>query len=268
MRNYQSHLATQRSVKMIDHDIATDEEIIKYCSNENEKREVLYQVRGGGRVIKLSEKAIVKIGYGISMQELENQQRARQLIDPEVVKIPEVYRFIQHGDIGYIIMEYVSGVAAETVDRALRDERILTILDHFAHVTDNIAGPLAGGVATGRLWSEYEKFVPTSINDITKYINRRLRIRKRRTSFKGKQLVLVHADLKDDNLAWQNDGRAHLLDWESAGFYPRIFEYCALRLINDKSAQHIADIFPLTEDDKALADDVFCAWNLEQNYYL
>lgn len=46
-------------------------------------------------------------------------------------------------------------------------------------------------------------------------------------SFQDCELVLSHLDIAPRNIIWQDDGTIRLIDWQSAGFYPRLFEFWA-----------------------------------------
>ena len=48
--------------------------------------------------------------------------------------------------------------------------------------------------------------------------------------FCGSELILCHLDIVLRNFLLLRDGSISLLDWASAGFYPRIFEECVLRI--------------------------------------
>jgi hypothetical protein len=50
-----------KTVMALDHETATNEEIALYCSNNNPNNEVLCCVGGGTLVLKMSDKAAVKV---------------------------------------------------------------------------------------------------------------------------------------------------------------------------------------------------------------
>jgi hypothetical protein len=56
------------------HDTATNNEIIAYCLNPN--RLLLSGAAYGNKVIKLSDKAVVKFGIGVKEEEANNQRKA------------------------------------------------------------------------------------------------------------------------------------------------------------------------------------------------
>ena len=90
-------------------DQATDDEIIQHCLRSNPHRDVISELDGGLSIIRISEDAIVKCGFGVSQYEAVNQQRAYEILDPAIIRIPRVYRFFINGLDGYIIMEYING---------------------------------------------------------------------------------------------------------------------------------------------------------------
>ncbi|PSN59015.1 hypothetical protein BS50DRAFT_509324 [Corynespora cassiicola Philippines] len=88
---------------------ATEDEIIQHCSRSNPGRNIISEFEGGLSVIRISENAVVKCGMGVTKFEANNQQRAHAILDPEIIRIPQVYRFFANGLDGYLIMEYVNG---------------------------------------------------------------------------------------------------------------------------------------------------------------
>jgi thiamine kinase-like enzyme len=89
-------------------------------------------------------------------------------------------------------------------------------------------------------------------------------------SLDGYELVLCHLDLASRNVVWLDDGSLGLLDWESAGFYPQFFEWCALRVNwwgRGDLADRLLDAFPkLTSDEMVQAEYLLRAWSFFQKY--
>jgi len=50
------------------------------------------------------------------------------------------------------------------------------------------------------------------------------------------KLVLCHLDIAPRNILWldEDDGALCIVDWASAGYYPRIFEWCSLDILRGK----------------------------------
>lgn len=47
----------------------------------------------GEKVVRISENLVIKHGRLVMKEEVRNQQRAFQLVEPNVVSIPRVYNF-------------------------------------------------------------------------------------------------------------------------------------------------------------------------------
>ncbi|KAH7350660.1 hypothetical protein BKA65DRAFT_535790 [Rhexocercosporidium sp. MPI-PUGE-AT-0058] len=73
-------------------------------------------------------------------------------------------------------------------------------------------------------------------------------------SFVKYPLVLCHLDLAPRNLVWLADGSVSILDWSSAGFYPRFFEVCMLKIMECAHGSYELDLIErmvkLTEDEE------------------
>ena len=200
----------------------------------------------GTKVIRYSEDAVIKCRpyaatfsgtivpmdnckAAASQNEAIIQNIARQLIDPSIVRIPKVYRFFLHGDHSYIVMEYIRGRIPRVEDFPKLIPKIARLMAHMATVNGHVCGPLGGGYSHGVLW-ESEDVMFQNLSDMEDFWNSRLIPAKdgtARVSFEGLRLVLCHLDIAPRNILLLDDGSFCLLDWESAGFYPRFFEFCA-----------------------------------------
>lgn len=104
-------------------------------------------------------------------------------------------------------------------------------------------GPVDGEYTDGGMFTE-EQIEIEDLADLEKYCNDRIcgydgvPIRERmwwpeipRTpvQFQTKRLVFTHCDVRWSNILFcEDDGSLVLLDWKSAGFYPRTFERATL----------------------------------------
>ena len=48
---------------------------------------------------------------------------------------------------------------------------------------------------------------------------------------KNFDLVLCHLNVAPRNILWLEDGSICFVDWEAAGFFPRLFEVCRQRIL-------------------------------------
>lgn len=71
---------------------STNMELIKYCANPPPES-ILGGAPFGNKVVRISDQAVVKFGVGVTKAEAVNQIEVYKLVDPEVVRIPKVYRY-------------------------------------------------------------------------------------------------------------------------------------------------------------------------------
>ncbi|OCL07946.1 kinase-like protein [Glonium stellatum] len=249
------------------YDTATNDEIVQHCLRSNPDRNVISELEGGLSIIRISEDAIVKCGLGVTEFEARNQQQAYKMIDPAIIRIPRVYRFFAHGYTGYIVMEYVNGQSLSTVeDPNIYLEAMVKVLKHFEKMQHDKPGPFHGGLAYGQLWLDYDLIAPTTISDVEEYYNRRQLKALPNLNLKAFPLVFCHLDIAPRNILVLQDGSLCLVDWATAGFYPRLFERCALNLNIEKDDDWITKLLQqlddLDEGEKSQAR------LLEQAYYL
>ncbi|KAH8727388.1 kinase-like domain-containing protein [Phaeosphaeriaceae sp. PMI808] len=250
----------------LQYDIATNEEIVQYCLRSNPGRDVISEFEGGLSVIKISEAAVVKCGFGVTHLEAQNQLQAYEIIDPTIIRIPRVYRFFTHGLAGYIIMEYIKGQPLSSVgDPASYLQAVAHVLKHFEQVLGDKPGPFHGGLAHGQLWLD-ESIAPATISDIEEYFNQRQLKLLPKLKLASYPLVFCHLDIAPRNIMVLEDGSLCLIDWATAGFYPRLFERCALRLNTRKKDDWNAQLLELLDilDEGEMSQ----AQLLEQAYYL
>jgi serine/threonine protein kinase len=212
------------------HETATEEELVSQCAWSNPTREVLHELQGGHSVVKISKDVAVKYGFGITEDEAKNQMQAYTLIDQTIIRVPQVYRFFTHADIGYIVMEYMDGELLNSTENSLTCDSIVRALTHFSHIQNDHPGPLGGGTARGLLWIHGDWISPTSTDDIEHYFNTRQLQTHQKLNLNEQPFVLCHLDIAPRNILKLKTGELCFLDWASAGFYPRFFEICAMRL--------------------------------------
>jgi thiamine kinase-like enzyme len=87
------------------------------------------------------------------------------------------------------------------------------------------------------------------------WLNHRLPDVEAKLALEKYPLVLCHLDLAPRNMIRLEDGSLCLLDWKSAGFYPRFFEVCILSIAEYTHGQYELDLISwmaeLTEDEEA-----------------
>lgn len=198
--------------------------LISFCRSCSETQ-LIGGSKYGSRVIKVSDDLVVKFGPGISSHEAFNQMKARELVDARIVQIPRVHRFCtDNSGWGYILMDIVKGEMIDSISEH-HVEKIASVLQHFSSITANRPGSLSGGPSTGILWPDTNDLTITDVSQIEEWFNSRLFEGQGRVTFQPCDLVLCHLDIVPRNIIWTGNDNICLLDWASAGLYPRIFEY-------------------------------------------
>nr|OQO31367.1 hypothetical protein B0A51_03362 [Rachicladosporium sp. CCFEE 5018] len=200
-------------------------EVIEICRSPS--REVLSAADTDPEVVRLRGFAI-KHG-SVDVSEFRTQREAYRLVDPDILKIPQVYTFFQQDEEGFLVMEHVPGRTVSTLD----SRSVAAVADALIHLhgfTGSTPGPVSGGTSKGLLWDNDEPIDFTSKDHLEEHLNRRLIHTARRIDLSDCELSFTHLDPVPRNIRFTHDGRACLLDWGSAGYYPRWLERCALRL--------------------------------------
>lgn len=250
-------------------DTATDDEIVQHCSRSNVNRNVISEIEGGLSVIKISENAVIKYGMGVTRFEAYNQQRAYETLSPAIIRVPQVYHFFVSGlnGFGYLIMEYIDGQTMTSVkDPDLYLERMAEVLRCFEQIRQETPGPFHGGVAFGQLWLDYDPIAPTTVSDIEEYYNQRQLKRRSHLKLTSYPLIFCHLDIATRNILVLEDDSLCLIDWNSAGFYPRLFERVALEINIRKENDWNARLLRLLDDLDAV--EKVQAQLLKEAYYL
>jgi thiamine kinase-like enzyme len=250
---------------------ATEQEIIRHCLRSNPSREVISELAGGISVIRLPEDAVVKCGFGVSHFEAVNQQRAYEILDPSIIRVPQVYRYFAKEDNGYLIMEYMNGQPISSVaDPDTYLKPMAEVLKYFEKLQRARPGPFHESIAFGQLWLDYDPIAPTSISDIEDYYNKRQLKNSTQLNLAGYSLVFCHLDIAPRNILVLKDGSLCLVDWNSGGFYPRLFERSALainvRKKNDWNTKLLGLLDKLEEGEKSQARLLERAYYLGQKY--
>lgn len=131
-------------------------------------------------------------------------------------------------------MEHIHGVIIDPLEESTLIQRIAKIISYFETLRSTIPGSLGGGYTRGLLFSDAEDLRFESTNTLQAWFNSRLHAHQSQLSLRNFELVLCHLDIAPRNIIWQDDGSVCLLDWASAGFYPRIFEFCAQSIVEGR----------------------------------
>jgi len=248
------------------------EEIIAYCANPPSDQ-VLGGAPYGNKVVKLADSTAVKFGIGVKKDEAENQSRAYDLVDSSVVRIPRVYRFFSDKrGLGYIIMEYVDGRIIDPLEDVMLIRRIACVLAHFATLRGYVPGALSGGPSRGLIFPDTESLIFSSTQVMEKWFNSRLFEHQTKLSLQSCELTLCHLDIAPRNILWLDNGDICLIDWASAGYYPRLFEFCTQWIREGMDGKFnaliIDSIKSLPDHEMAQKAPLLQAWRNTQKYSL
>lgn len=187
---------------------------------------VVSHTLGGNRVVKHPEHDIVvKYGRGVIREEAEAQRHALTILDPAIVYVPQVYGFFydDKGQIGHLIMEKVDGLPVEG-DCHTHITAIGAAVNHLQSLSRAFPGPLHSGEPQGVLWENGSPVTNNKVQDLEAWINM---WQDESISLQGEKFVLCHLDTALKNMLYMHSGQICLLDWASAGYFPRYFEVAA-----------------------------------------
>ncbi|RDL37206.1 uncharacterized protein BP5553_04639 [Venustampulla echinocandica] len=241
-----------------EHDNLSNSDIVQHCLDPN--REIVGGALYGNLVVKLSEEVVVKFGRGVSAEEADNQRKAFELLDSSIVRVPQLYRYFTWSENdalppnGFLVMEFVHGQVFESA-HSRQINQIVKILSYFSTIQSQRPGPLQTGVSRGLLWEENGEPAFKTVKQMERWLNFRLPDVESKLALEEFPLVLCHLDLAPRNIIWLEDGSVCLVDWASAGFYPRFFEVCLLKVMQHSHGDYELTLMErmekLTEDEEA-----------------
>ncbi|KAJ9622148.1 hypothetical protein H2204_011655 [Knufia peltigerae] len=207
--------------------LSPDAEIIEWCKRARPDH-LLSNPISGNKVLRLNESLVVKFGVLLSEDETRSQMKAYEILDPAIVRVPRVHRYFQDSEsLGYIIMDYMEGEQKDAVNTTDQVRDMSRILQHLASHKSQKPGPLGGGPSSCLLFRASDDATFASVEDLEAWFNMRLFDRAGQVSFQQMELVLCHLDLFPRNILWLDGQPPCVLDWATAGFYPRLFERCS-----------------------------------------
>jgi hypothetical protein len=212
------------TLKPLGHEDLSDLEIAQRCADPHRQL-----VGAATNVVRLSDNVVVKFGWNVTAEEACNQRRAFELLDRNIVRVPQVYHnfSLSNGqglpDSGYIVMEYIHGkvLGEDETPSNEQVERLAHILQYFSTLQGDRPGPLGGGASHGLLWEENGKPVFKNVQQVERWLNLRLPDVDSKLSLVKYPLILCHLDLAPRNVVWLADGSVSILDWCSAGRFTR-----------------------------------------------
>lgn len=247
-------------------------ELISYCMNPLPDS-ILGGTPYGNKVIKVSSQAVIKFGFGVTEAEAFNQSGVHKLVDPQVVRIPKVHRYFSASEgRGYIVMDFIEGKVIEPLEDPKKVMKIARIVDHLASFDREVPGPLHHGPPAALLFLDEAEYSFDGVDDLEAWWNRRLLPGDPSLCLQNFELVLCHLDIAPRNILWEDGQPPCMIDWASAGYYPRFFEFCAQRMIEGKEGQFntllLNAMTKLERVQFLQITPLLRAWSNIQRYYL
>lgn len=241
-------------------DYISDTEIIRLCKQATPDL-LLGHPLSDTKVLKLNEKLAVKFGFLLDEDEARNQAKAYEILDPGIVRVPRVYRYFKGLDkYGYIVMDYMEGETKASITESDQICAMSQILEHFNSIKSPKPGPLIGGPSYCFLFGDSDPPTFSSLEDMENWFNVRLLDPGAKISFAGLDLVFCHLDLFPRNILWLDCHPPCVVDWSSAGFYPRIFERCSQLITQQPEQNRVILDQTLSQFESVQVDLVLKAW--------
>lgn len=193
----------------------------------DDSREIISRDGAYPEVIRVGHYAI-KFGR-VHAGEAYNQQMAFSLLDPAIIRIPQVYDYFCINDCGFLVMEFVDGRHPKPAEFRDVVPKVAKCLEYMHRFARPLPGPFLPGVSRGIIWTDEQELVFPSKAFLAGYLNSRLLNGTGAFNLNDTQMVLCHLDFAPRNILLEGS-QLWLLDWESAGYYPRAFEYCSIRM--------------------------------------
>lgn len=103
-----------------------------------------------------------------------------------------------------------------------------------------VPGPFPRSPPCGLLFSPDDgEAIFADVKDLEQWWTWRLLPGEPAAQLQGLGLVLCHLDVAPRNIVWRDSEAPCLIDWASAGYYPRIFGFCTQLIIEGKDGRFI-----------------------------
>jgi serine/threonine protein kinase len=237
---------------------ASNDELILWCGEAR----FIHRGECFRGVVQPASTVVIKIGSDVTEEEARNQTYAYEQLKGTDLQVPQVYRYFSRGEgpfqKGYLMMEYIPG---RTMEKCMtddgRDEVHQIYAQHICRAANTLSkiavpplqppGPVGGGKPCGYLFQDGYRAEFELIQQMNDWLNERLLLTQDPSSKIHKcidiheqartgnltfqnAISMVHGDLAPRNFIIKDDGTLALLDWDSAGFYPKVFEFFCCRV--------------------------------------
>jgi hypothetical protein len=147
---------------------SSESDLIAYYANP-QVNHVLGGTPSGNKGVRISSLAVIKFGIGVTRDEADNQAKAYELVNHEIIRMPQVYRFFT--DVrgrGYLVMEFMDGEVIEPPETLAEFAKIARVLGYLATFRGDVPGTLGGGPSCGLLFPDTDVVRFGSMEDIEK----------------------------------------------------------------------------------------------------
>lgn len=153
------------------------------------------------------------------------------------------------------MMENSHGKLLSSIEEPDQIAQLAKIMSNFLSIHGQIPGPFETGAAHGLLWEEAGEPSFKSTEHMERWLNHRLLPGCPTMSFQNFSLVMCHLDVAPRNLLYLADSSVCIIDWATAGFYPRFFEVCMLHINNNSRDGKFEELLleamdPLTSEEE------------------
>ena len=244
-------------------------EIIQRCLQAAFPEEHLGGQEYGNKVLRLDAEVVVKYGVGVTKDEVINQEIARELLDPSIVHVPKVYSFFEDDSgRGYLVMEFMEGDVKDSISEASDIRMLSVLLEHFAGIKSSKPGALGGGPSRALIFGQSDPPTFETVQELEQWFNDRLLEPNSKITLAGSDLILCHLDLFPRNIIWAKDQPPCVLDWASAGFFPRILERCSHLIKPQAENWPVVLNIPISEAEEFQCGLIMKAWSNNERYSL
>jgi Ser/Thr protein kinase RdoA (MazF antagonist) len=128
-------------------------------------------------------------------------------------------------------MEFIDGDILNPLEEKAAIHKVAGVMAHLASLKGDHPGPLSRAYCRGLLFPDMEDLQFDNVDDLESWFNTRIRRDDCTIHLRECELILCHLDVAPCNIFWQRDGSICLLNWASAGYYPRLFEFASQWII-------------------------------------
>lgn len=260
----------------LDIDTITDQEIADFCLDPHRVLISNHTLSPfTSTVVKVSETIVVKLGADET--EAKNQRISRTLVNPSIVRVPEVFRWFLLNGRNHLVMEFIEGRTFSEMTPSDAVSQLVAVIEHFANIRGTECGTLdrdyEDGFPRGLIWdNNHFNLNPSNTEEVEEFFNIRLKRSSKKVELTRRELVLCHLDLADRNILFLDSGIIALLDWCNVGFYPQALEFTALRMNhrppNDLVKHMVRELQTNRLYQEAEVDLIEQGWALGVHWYL